>query len=94
MVKFILQQSLNPYFNIASEEYLLRSFSDDFIYIYRCNPSIVVGKHQNTFAEVNLRLVERLSIRVVRRLSWWNRVSRFRQIKLLLYFEWGPLGSW
>ncbi len=69
MVKFILQQSLNPYFNIASEEYLLRSFSDDFIYIYRCNPSIVVGKHQNTFAEVNIRLVERLSIPVVRRLS-------------------------
>jgi lipoate-protein ligase A len=69
MVKLILQQNLNPYFNIASEEYLLRSFSDDFIYIYRCSPSIVVGKHQNTFAEINIRLVEQRSIPVVRRLS-------------------------
>jgi lipoate-protein ligase A len=69
MVKLILQQNLNPYFNIASEEYLLRSFSDDFIYIYRCSPSIVVCKHQNTFAEINIRLVEQRSIPVVRRLS-------------------------
>ncbi len=59
----------DPYFNIASEEYLLKNFSDDIFMLYRNRPSIIVGKHQNTFAEVNHWFAKENNVHVVRRLS-------------------------
>ncbi len=65
----IQQSSTNPYFNIASEEYLLKNFMDDIFILYRNEPSIIVGKHQNTLAEINLEYVKRNKLNVIRRLS-------------------------
>ncbi|MCP4648209.1 MAG: lipoate--protein ligase, partial [bacterium] len=59
----------NPYFNLASEEYLLKSFQEDIFLVYRNTPSIVVGKHQNTLAEINLPYVQENEIPVARRIS-------------------------
>jgi len=61
--------STDPYFNIAAEEYLLKDFSDDIFMLYRNDPSIIVGKHQNTMEEINIDFVNRNNIKVVRRLS-------------------------
>jgi lipoate-protein ligase A len=66
---FYRSQTNNPYFNIATEEYLLKHFSDDFFYLYINEPSIVVGKHQNTMAEINVPYVIENQLKVVRRLS-------------------------
>lgn len=66
---FIKSQTNNPYFNIATEEYLLKNFDDDFFYLYINEPSIIVGKHQNTTAEINVPYVVENNIKVVRRLS-------------------------
>lgn len=66
---FYQSQTKNPYFNIATEEYLLKKFSDDFFYIYINEPSIVIGKHQNTMAEINVPYVIENQLKVVRRLS-------------------------
>lgn len=66
----IIQQiSTHPYFNIATEEYLLKNFAEDIFIIYRNEPSIIVGKHQNTIAEINLQYVNEKSLPVIRRLS-------------------------
>jgi lipoate-protein ligase A len=65
----IVSEHTDPYFNLASEEYLLRNFRDDLFLLYRNEPSIVVGKHQNTFAEINYRYVLEKNIRVARRIS-------------------------
>jgi len=59
----------NPYFNLASEEYLLKNFHEDIFLLYRNTPSIVVGKHQNTLAEINLSFVQKEGILVARRIS-------------------------
>jgi len=60
----------NAYFNIASEEYLLQRFPEDDILLFYINaPSIIVGKFQNTLAEINLDYVKDNNIKVVRRLS-------------------------
>ena len=59
----------NPYFNLASEEYLLKCFQEDVFLLYRNLPSIVVGKHQNTLAEINLPFVQERDILVARRIS-------------------------
>jgi lipoate-protein ligase A len=65
----ISQHITDPYFNIASEEYLLKNFSDDIFMLYQNEPSIIVGKHQNAFAEVNYWFSKKNGITVVRRLS-------------------------
>lgn len=60
----------DAYFNIASEEYLLNRFpTEDIFLLYINAPSIIVGKFQNTLAEINLGYVEDNKIAVVRRLS-------------------------
>lgn len=65
----IESNTTNPYFNIASEEYLLKFFTDDCFLLYQNDPSIIVGKHQNTLAEINYSFAKENKIAVVRRLS-------------------------
>lgn len=48
---------------------MLKNFTDDIFILYRNEPSIIVGKHQNTLAEINLEFVKRNNLSVVRRLS-------------------------
>jgi len=62
--------SHDAFFNIASEEYLLTKFpTEDIFLLYINAPSIIVGKFQNTLAEINLDYVNDNNIKVVRRLS-------------------------
>ncbi len=66
---FLVSETFNPYFNIATEEYILHNFAEDMFYLYRNSPSIIVGKNQNTLAEINYEYVNTRKIPVVRRLS-------------------------
>lgn len=59
----------DPAFNLATEEYLLKHKSEDCFYLYINDPSIIVGKHQNSLAEINDEYVKAHNIPVVRRLS-------------------------
>jgi lipoate-protein ligase A len=65
----IKRHNTEPYFNLATEEYVLKNFDDDSFMLWRNEPSIIVGKHQNTLAEINLDYVNENKIKVVRRLS-------------------------
>lgn len=65
----IISPYSNPYFNLASEEYLLKCFQEDIFLLYGNVPSIIVGKHQNTLAEINLPFVQERGIQVARRIS-------------------------
>lgn len=66
---FIKNENTDPCFNAAAEEYLFRYKEGDCFMLYRNRPSIIVGKHQNALAEINLDFVKRKNIPVVRRLS-------------------------
>lgn len=66
---FISSQSNYAPFNIASEEYILGKFSDDVFLLYRNAPSLIVGRHQNTLAEINGDYVREHGLPVVRRLT-------------------------
>jgi lipoate-protein ligase A len=66
---YIQSISTDPYFNIATEEHLLKNFSDNIFFLYRNQPSVIVGKHQNAIAELDFDFVEENKIAVVRRLS-------------------------
>ena len=65
----IINTNTKPYFNLAAEDYVLRNFKDDCFMLWRNKPSIIIGKHQNTLAEINLEYVKDNNIDVVRRLS-------------------------
>ncbi|RKD29138.1 lipoate--protein ligase [Thermohalobacter berrensis] len=66
---YIYNDSTNPYFNLATEEYILKEFKEDCFMLWRNKPCIVVGKNQNTLSEINLDYVKEHNIPVVRRLS-------------------------
>lgn len=66
---FLSSQSNNPYYNIATEDYLLHHFKEDFFFLYIDRPSVICGKHQNVLAEINYSYVKEHGIAVVRRLS-------------------------
>lgn len=59
----------DPYFNIASEEYLLKNYEEDIFMLYQNEPSVIVGKYQDVYSEVNIDFVERNKIKIVRRFS-------------------------
>ena len=66
---FIVSPSHYAPYNIASEEYILKHKASDVFLLYRNEPSIIVGRHQNTLAEINTEYVKEHSIPVVRRLT-------------------------
>lgn len=61
--------SLDPYFNQAVEEYFLKNSDENIFMLWRNSNAIIVGKHQNTLAEINVERVKEKDIKVVRRLT-------------------------
>lgn len=61
----------DPRVNLAIEEYCLKKLNIDETYLlfYINEPSIIIGKNQNTIEEINTDYVEENGIHVVRRLS-------------------------
>lgn len=66
---YIENPSTNPFFNIAAEDYMLIHFPHECIMLYRNEPSVIVGKHQNTLAEINYQYITKNEVQVIRRIS-------------------------
>ncbi len=65
----ITRHETDPYFNLAAEEYVMDHFDRDCFMLWRNAPAIIVGRHQNTLAEINHDYVRQHNIPVVRRMS-------------------------
>ena len=61
----------DPFVNLALEEYCVRNLdmTNDYLLFYINDPSIIIGKHQNTIEEINSEYVKENHINVVRRIS-------------------------
>lgn len=69
---FIDNEGINdPRINLALEEYALRNFDSgtDYLLFYINEPSIIIGRNQNTLEEINYNYVDEHGIHVVRRMS-------------------------
>ena len=67
----ILNDSTDPSFNLALEEYYLRQteISEDLVIFWRNRPTVVIGRNQNITAEIDASFLNENDINVVRRLS-------------------------
>ncbi|KAF1297096.1 lipoate--protein ligase [Enterococcus sp. JM4C] len=68
---FVPNENNDPRVNLAIETYLLKELPlDEPILLFYINePSIIIGRNQNTIEEINVDYVEEHGIHVVRRLS-------------------------
>ncbi|UJF15166.1 lipoate--protein ligase [Jeotgalibaca sp. MA1X17-3] len=65
------QNQFDPSVNIALETYLLKekAMDEPILLFYINEPSIIIGRNQNTIAEINQKYVEENGIHIVRRMS-------------------------
>lgn len=70
-MKFVVSPSNDPFFNIASEEYFIKSFREKglLVFLYINSPAVVIGRNQNPWQEVNIPYLLENEIPVVRRIS-------------------------
>ncbi len=66
-MELFVNTSTDPAFNLALEELLAAEYPHEFLMLWRNGPSIIVGRNQNTLAEIDADAVRALHIPVVRR---------------------------
>ena len=67
--KFITHDNNDAFFNLASEEYLLKQTDGFYVYLWINSLAVIVGINQNALEEVNLAYTQSNGIKVVRRLT-------------------------
>lgn len=70
-MKYLINGSTDPYFNMAFDEYCLEQYPSDapFFYLWRNAPSVIIGLNQNACAEVNIGYLENNGIKLARRVT-------------------------
>lgn len=68
---YLESRETDPCWNLALEQYLFDTVGkeEDLFLLWRNRSSVIVGKHQNTFAEINAPFLRSHGIPAVRRLS-------------------------
>lgn len=66
---FLDKASRDPYFNIALEEFVLKQSDKDIFMLWENSPSLIVGKHQNPYREVEPSCLINEEMPVIRRIS-------------------------
>ncbi len=70
-MKTIINDSKNPRFNLALEEYVLKYLDtdEDFVLLWQNENSVIIGRNQNTIEEINTAYVKAHDVNVVRRIT-------------------------
>ncbi len=70
-MRFLRNHSTDPHYNMSLDEYCLERFpSDDTVfYLWRNAPSVIIGRNQTAYAEVNLPFLEEKGITLARRVT-------------------------
>ena len=70
-MKYLINTSTDPYFNMAFDEYCLEQYPSDapFFYLWRNRPAVIIGLNQNAYSEVNLDYLDRNGITLARRMT-------------------------
>jgi lipoate-protein ligase A len=68
---YISNFSHDPYYNLAFEEYCFKQLDpmEQYVLLWQNERSVIVGRFQNTLAEINADYVKRHGVHVVRRMT-------------------------
>lgn len=70
-MKYLINTSTDPYFNLAFDEYCLENIVSDepYFFLWRNRPSVIIGLNQNAYGEVNLDYLNSHGITLARRVT-------------------------
>ena len=70
-MKYLLNSSTDPYFNMALDEFCLENIvmEEPYFYLWRNRPSVIIGLNQNAWSEVNLDYLRDNGITLARRVT-------------------------
>ena len=61
-MRVIYNDGLDPFFNLAAEEYLLENGATDYFMVWRNAKSVIIGKNQNAYGEINAEFCEKTAL--------------------------------
>lgn len=67
MVQFFYQETTDSAFNLALEELLVREVNDEIFFLWQNSPAVIIGRNQNTLAEINSDFIHDNKVNVTRR---------------------------
>ena len=90
-MRYLLNNSTDPYFNMALDEFCLENIvlDEPYFYLWRNRPSVIIGLNQNAYSEVNLKYLEENGILLVRRVTGGGAV--YHDLQNLNYTIVSPL---
>lgn len=70
-MRYLTNNSTDPYFNLAFDEYCLENVisEEPYFFLWRNRPSVIIGLNQNAYSEVNLPYLESHGITLARRVT-------------------------
>ncbi len=68
-MKLLVLTSTDPYLNLAIEEYLFLHTEEPIFMLWQNAPSVIIGKNQNAYAEVDRAYADARGIRIARRIT-------------------------
>ncbi|NLY62284.1 MAG: lipoate--protein ligase [Erysipelothrix sp.] len=70
-MRYIINTSTDPYYNLALDEFAMRHIDtdEDFFFLWRNAPAVIIGKNQNTVEEINQDFIDKNGVKVARRVS-------------------------
>ena len=68
-MKFLELKTKNPYYNLALEEYLFEKTEEDVFMLWQNEPTVVIGRNQNVYAEVKLDKAKENGVHIARRIT-------------------------
>lgn len=70
-LRIVTSSTTDPFFNLATEEWLFRTFAENeaILYLWRNEPTVFIGRNQNAWKECFVQRMEEDNIHLVRRYS-------------------------
>lgn len=90
-MKFIVLDTKDPHLNLATEEHLFNTATDDIFMLWQNEPTVVIGKNQNAYAQINMDYAEKMGIHVARRITGGGAV--YHDLGNLNYTFISPCGN-
>ena len=70
-MKYLINNSTDPYFNLAFDEYCLENIPSEepYFFLWRNRPAVIIGLNQNAYSEVNLDYLNSHGVTLARRVT-------------------------